>query len=362
MDNFLSRHKNLFALVIVLAGQIVGLAMQVKVASTQGGVTLMRLWSISAITPFEKFFVHGGHGFFNGWSNYVYLRGVRRENRELRARIEEMRLEQVRLQQDALQARRLQSLFNFKEEFISGTLPAQVIGSSGSDQSRLIYIDKGSDDGVKIDQAVIAPDGIVGKVLRVLPTSSQILMINDQLSGVGATLEKSRLQGILAGTPNGSLIIKYVMKDERVEPGENVMTSGGDRIFPKGLPIGKVVESSGGKDMFLNIRVIPAANLSKIEEVLVVTKVVERPRTEDETNGPVKASDILAERLPTVPPKTEDPNAKPGTPGAAAKPAAPAVETAKPAAKADNAAKAPASAQPAGKPKPEATENEAPKR
>ncbi len=311
MESFLSRHKNLIALVIVLAGQIVGLAMQVKVASTQGGISLMRMWSISAITPVEKFLVHGQHGVFDGWSNYFYLRGVRKENRALRAKIEEMRLEQVRLQQDALQARRLQSLFAFKEEFISQTLPAQIIGSSGSDQSRILYIDKGSDDGVRVDQAVIAPEGIVGKILRVLPTSSQVLMINDQLSGVGATLEKTRLQGILAGTPNGALIIKYVMKDEKVEPGETVVTSGGDRIFPKGLAIGKVVESSGGKDMFLNIRVVPAADLSKIEEVLVVTKVVERPRTDDETNGPVKASDILAERLPSVPQKTEDPNPKP---------------------------------------------------
>jgi rod shape-determining protein MreC len=149
---------------------------------------------------------------------------------------------------------------------------------------------------------VISTEGIVGKVLRVLPATAQVLMINDQLSGVGATLEKTRLQGILAGTPNGTLIIKYVMKDEKVEPGETVMTSGGDRIFPKGLPIGKVAESKGGKDMFLDIRVKPAANLSKIEEVLVVTKIVERERTNDETNGPVKAADILAERLPTVVP------------------------------------------------------------
>jgi rod shape-determining protein MreC len=265
------------------------------------------LWSISAITPFEKGVVHGQHGIFNGWSNYFYLRNVRKDNEHLRDQIEQMRLEQVRLQQDALQARRLQALFDFKEQFISQTVPAQVIGTSGSDLSRIIYIDKGSDDGIKADMAVISPDGIVGKVLRALPTSSQVQVINDQLSGVGATLEKTRLQGILAGTPNGALIIKYIMKDEKVEPGETVVTSGGDRIFPKGLPIGKVVESSGGKDMFLNIRVIPAANLSKLEEVLVVTKVVERPRTLDETNGPVRAADILAERLPSVPQKAPEP-------------------------------------------------------
>lgn len=310
METFLSRHKNLAALVIVLAGQIVGLAVQVKVSSTQGGMSLMRLWSISTITPVEKALVHGQHGIFDSWSNYFYLRGVRRENRELRAQIERMRLEQVRLEQDAVQSRRLQALFDFKEEFISQTLPAQVIGTSGSDQSRIVYIDKGSDHGVRADMAVIAPDGIVGKVLRVLPSTAQVLLVNDQLSGVGATLEKSRLQGILAGTPNGTLVLKYVMKDEKVEPGETVMTSGGDRIFPKGLPIGKVAESTGGKDMFLDIRVTPGANLSKLEEVLVVTKVVERQRTNEETNGPVKASDILAERLPSVPQKPVDPNMK----------------------------------------------------
>lgn len=310
METFLSRHKNLAALVIVLAGQIVGLAVQVKVSSTQGGMSLMRLWSISTITPVEKALVHGQHGIFDGWSNYFYLRGVRRQNRELRAQIEQMRLEEVRLAQDAVQARRLQALFDFKEEFISQTLPAQVIGTSGSDQSRIVYIDKGSDQGVRTDMAVIAPDGIVGKVLRVLPSTAQVLLVNDQLSGVGATLEKSRLQGILAGTPNGTLVLKYVMKDEKVEPGETVITSGGERIFPKGLPIGKVAESTGGKDMFLDIRVTPSANLSKLEEVLVVTKVIERQRTNEETNGPVKASDILAERLPSVPQKPVDPNVK----------------------------------------------------
>jgi rod shape-determining protein MreC len=313
MQSFLNRHKNLIALAIVLIGQIIGLAIQVKVSAPQGGMSLMRLWTISTITPVEKMLVHGENGVSDGWSNYFYLRNVRKENQQLRDQIEQMRLQQVRMQQDALQARRLQSLFDFKEEFISQTLPAQVIGSSGTDQSRILYIDKGSDDGIKADMAVIAPEGIVGKILLVRPTTSQVLMINDQLSGVGAALEKTRLQGILAGTPSGTLIIKYIMKDEKVEPGESVVTSGGDRIFPKGLPIGKVVESSDGKDMFLDIRVAPAANLSRIEEVLVVTKTVERERTNDETNGPVKAADILAERLPGVPqkPATLGPDGKP---------------------------------------------------
>src|SRR4029077_316663 len=123
-------------------------------------------------------------GLGNLWTNYVYLRGVRQENRDLKFEIERLRPEQVRLSEDAEQARRLQALLGFKEQFISKTLAAQVIGSSGSEQSRVIYIDKGTRDGIKPDMAVITAEGVVGKVLRVSNrTTSQVLLINDQTSG-----------------------------------------------------------------------------------------------------------------------------------------------------------------------------------
>jgi rod shape-determining protein MreC len=128
-------------------------------------------------------------------------------------------------------------------------------------------------------------------------------------------LKDSRLQGILKGAPNGATTLQYIMSDEAVKPGEEVITSGGDRIFPKGLPVGKVASVAPGKDLFLNIRVTPAAQLNQVEEVLVVTKIKDRlPDTND--LGPLRASDILAERLPTVPNKAEVDaagNAKPGT-------------------------------------------------
>jgi len=228
---------------------------------------------------------------------------VRRENRELKAQIERLRIEQVRLSEDAAQARRLQALLGFKEQYIAQTVAAQVIGSSGSDQSHVVYIDKGSNDGIKPDMAVITPDGIVGKVLRVVHSSSQVLLINDPSSGVGAILQSSRLQGILQGTAAGEVMLRYVMSDEKVAPGEQVLTSGGDRIFPKGLPVGTVQQTNPGSDLFLNIRVKPAADLSRLEEVLVVSKVVENTPSTSQPSAPVRAADILAERLPSVPPK-----------------------------------------------------------
>ncbi len=311
MDNiFTGRHKNITILAIVLAIQFFGLAAQIRRPGEQGRATpLIRTWVVTAITPIEKFFVHTIDGVHDVFTNYFYLRGVRKENANLRDQVEQMRLEQVRLQQDAAQAHRLQALLGFKEQFISQTLAAQVIGTSGSDASRIIYIDKGTHDGLRDNMAVITPEGVVGKIAKAFSSTSQVLLISDQSWGAGGILTQSRLQGIVKGTQSGEVQMAYIMSDNQVKPGEPIVTSGGDRIFPKGLPIGSVREVSPGKDLFLNIRVKPAADLSRLEEVLVITKIVEKAPDANDVGTTIRASDILAERLPSVPEKpADDPN------------------------------------------------------
>src|SRR5208337_766818 len=167
---------------------------------------------------------------------------------------------------------------------------------------RTVYIDKGDNAGIKRDMAVMTSDGIVGKVLVVYPLVSQVLLISDQSSGVGALLEKTRLQGVLRGTATGEVVLERVMSDEQVPVGETVLTSGGDQIFPKGLPVGTVTKVAKGKDLFLDIKVRPAANLSKLEEVLVLVEKQERQATAED-NVRIRAADILAQRLPSVPDK-----------------------------------------------------------
>jgi len=312
MENLISRYRNVTILVVILFAQVLGLAVQVRRSTQDESTRLIRVWAVDAVTPLEKTIVWSQSGIGNLWHNYFYLRGVRQENRELKQEIERLRIEQVRLNQDAEQARRLQALLGFKEQFISRTLPAQVIGSSGSEQSRSIYIDKGSHDGIKPDMAVITAEGVVGKVLRAFRTTSQVLLVNDQTSGVGAILEKSRLQGVLRGTPLGEVVLEKVMSDETVQPGERVVTSGGDQIFPKGLPVGTVTKVSPGAELFLNIRVKPAADLSRLEEVLVITQQEEKTPASAEGTPPMRAADILAQRLPSVPDRPpDDPNAPP---------------------------------------------------
>ena len=318
MESVLGRYRNLTILVGVLFLQVLGLAVQVKRSADAEHTRLIRIWAVDAITPLERVIVRAQNGANGLWHNYFFLRGVRAENRELKQRIEQMRLEQVRLSEDAAQAHRLQSLLAFKEQVVIKTIPAQVIGSSGSDLSRSVYIDKGSNQGIATDMAVITADGIVGKVLRVYPSTSLVLMINDQSSGVGVLLEKSRLQGVLRGTANGELVLERVMTDEQVTAGDRVLSSGGDQIFPKGFPVGTVSRVSPGKELFLNIKVHAAADLSRLEEVLVVTEKQEREAVA-ESGAKVRAADILAQRLPSVPDKPATVGEAPGK--ATAKPA-----------------------------------------
>lgn len=332
MENFFSRYKNPLVLMAVLFVQVIALATQVKAHGPNSeGPLLIRVWTVTAITPFERAFVGTGHFFRNAWNNYIDLHNVRRQNRQLQEELGQVRLENARLKSDVDQNRRLQALLDFREKFIAKTLAAQVIGTGGTEQSHVLYIDKGAHYGLKPDMAVITPDGIVGKIREVYPVSAQVLLINDHESGAGVVLENSRLQGVLHGSDLGDLSLSDIMSDEKVDVGERIITSGGDRIYPKGLPVGTV--RSVGQDSegpFLAIKVKPAADLSRLEEVLVITQMAEQAPLAAESQQPRRASEVLSQRLPSIP-KPQDNDVKkndvtkaaavPGTAGPA-KPAA----------------------------------------
>jgi rod shape-determining protein MreC len=228
-----------------------------------------------------------------------------------------MRLEQAELLEDARQGQRLQALLGFQQHYIYKTLPAEVYGASGSIGSHVFYIDKGSDDGLKPDLAVITPDGIVGKVRDVFPHSAQVLAVNDQTSGAGVILAATRVRGILRGDAAGHLEVVNILADERIKPGEKVLTAGGDLIFPRGLPVGEVekVVPDPDRDGFIEVILKPAAHLDQLDEVLVITSMDSRfpeqekkdMATSETVDGAQaameaqrKAAAISAERLPSL--------------------------------------------------------------
>ena len=364
MESFFVRYRNLLVLLVLLVAQLLGLAVQVR-RNAEGrtsydprdsqGVLLLRLWANAVVSPPERAVQSSKSGAGWIWQNYFDLRRVRQQNTDLQAEIDRLRLEQAEMLEDVREGQRLQALNGFEQKYLYKTLAAQVIGGSGTDLSRVFYLDKGKDEGISRDMAVITPAGIVGKVREVYPHSSQVLAINDQSSGAGVILEQTRIRGILRGTAEGQPAIVNILADQRIKSGERVLTAGGDQIFPRGLPVGVVdkVEKDPDRDGFIQVVIKPYASLNGLDEVLVITDIQPRfnetqlkdlAKSESEKsadaaalNEQKKASEILEEKLPGL----TDPNAarqaaangaQPGTPAAggtapAAPPAAPKLLT-----------------------------------
>ena len=355
MDSFFTRYRNLLVLLAVLLAQIIGLAVQVRRTGSgrntldpqdATGVRLIRLWADAVVTPPEQIFHATKLGIVGLWQNYIDLRHIREQNQDLQKTIDRLRLEQASLLEDARQGERLQALLDFQQKYIYKTLAAQAIGSSGNDSSRVFYIDKGWKDGVVPDMAVITPDGIVGKVRESGDHTAQVLAINDPTSGAGVILETTRIRGILRGDAAGRPQIIGILADQRIQPGEKVLTAGGDLIFPRGLPVGEVVRvmQDPDRDSFIDVIVKPAAHLDRLDEVLVILSTETRISAEQQQDMATsealkgaevtavkeqrKASQIMAERLPgladpNTPPIQLTPGQDQTPPPAAAAPAAP---------------------------------------
>ncbi len=281
MDSFLARFKNSLVLIAVVLLQTIGLAMQVpRQSDALGGrpgdgkrVSQLRFWSAAIVTPLERLIHGAGLNVRHFWSSYVDLRHTREQNHDLQMEIARLREEQASFAEDARQGRRVQALLGFQQQYIASTVAAQVIGTSGSDRSRLVYIDKGSKDGLKPDQAVMTQDGIVGKLRDVWAHTAQLLLINDPTAGAGVILESTRIRGIVRGTGGGQVEIGNLTADSRIKPGERVITSGGDGVFPRGLAVGMIesIRPDPEHQPYTAITIKPAADLARLEEVLVIT-------------------------------------------------------------------------------------------
>jgi rod shape-determining protein MreC len=313
MESFFSRFKNALVLIAILLAQTIALATQInrpEDAKHPDGaqVRLVRLWALALVAPFERASTWMGHGVGWTWQGYVDLRRVKRENDELKKEVSELRLERAAMAEDALEARRLRGLLNFSQGYAAKTMVAQVIGTSGSDQSRLLTLDKGSADGLRPDMAVITPNGIVGKLRDVFSHTSQLLLINDPTSGAGVILASTRIHAILHGS-DGRVVIQNLTSDSRVKAGETVLTSGGDGVFPRGLTVGTIekVEMDPKHQPYTLITLKAAVDLNELDEVLVVTSTAEleaqqqAAEQQDLAADPLAhAADISAEKLPSL--------------------------------------------------------------
>ncbi len=289
-----SRHRSLWLLATILSAQVLLLA----VHEQQG--RLMRSWTVALISPFERAGAWGVEKVRGAWNNYVALRGARRENEQLRRELDALKLRVQQLEGRAAEADRLASLLDFRQSH--GDLPmlaARVIGASADSASQAVYIDRGERDGVRKDMGIITPDGVVGKVIEVFRDTSHVLLVSDKEGGAHGMLADSRIQSWVGGTGEPLLVMKYVSNDDQVAVGGRVVTSGLDRVFPKDMPVGTVIDVKPGNP-FKQIRLKPAAHLDRLEEVIVVLTL--RPLDPKKVAEPA-ASNLPPKNAPEAAPK-----------------------------------------------------------
>lgn len=284
MVDIATRRRPLALLAIVVVAQVLLLAFQVRrgAAVRDRKVPLIRYWAVETILPFERL----GSWMFSGiggmWSGYVNLRREHQENILLRAENGELELRTHQLETQIADAQRTDALLEFRRDHpeapmlaaeVVGTtramVAAHVIGGSADPVSHTVFINRGAHDAIRRDMAVITPEGIVGKIVEVFPHAAEIQLINDRESGVGAMFATSAMHGIVKGTGESEPQMAYIEKDAKVHVGDEIITSGDDRIFPKGLAIG-VVEDDQAANPFQIIHIRPAAQLDGLQDVLVL--------------------------------------------------------------------------------------------
>ena len=321
-----SRHRALTLFAVAVAVQILLLALQIRRGQQ---VRLIRVWAIESVSPLGRgaaWSVDGARGL---WNNYVALRHLREEDDQLRTEMAALRIRNAQLESRAAEADRLADLLGFRDAHAEvQMLAARVIGASPDPSSHMVFISRGSRDGVRRDMGVITPEGVVGKVFAVYPDTSQVLLLTDKESGVGALVETSRAQGPVRGTGEPLLGLEYISNDIKVEPGEKILTSGQDRIFPKDLPVGTVTQVQPDRHSpFLKISVKPAARLNGLEEVLVLLTRQEfafrkeADKKDADKSAPVPVASVTTPKpaAPQAPPKV----AAPATASRSAAPVAP---------------------------------------
>ena len=271
MESLLNRYRNITVLLLVIMGQLVLLAVSAK---NDLDVRFIRIWTVTAVTPVARI-IEGLRGGSTGFlHNYILLHDTNQENQRLRSELNRMKMENVFLKNELNTADRAKALQVFQQHTPSRTVAATIIATGAGSSSKVVFVDRGTVSGVQRGMAVVTPDGIVGKVIAAYPTASQVLLITDPDFAAGVVTQKGGVHGTLKGQGTPQCRVDYVAFEQKVEPGEWVYTSGDDRIFPRGFPVGIVKAVRPGQP-FKEILVEPSGmQRGLVEDVLILIEGV----------------------------------------------------------------------------------------
>jgi len=270
METFLNRYRNITVLLLVIFAQLVLLAVQVK---NDQDVRMIRVWTVTAVTPVARMIEWLRGGSSGLVHDYVVLRDTHEQNVKLRAEMDRLKLENIFLRNELNTADRAKALAVFQAHTPSKTLAARVIGTAAGTNSKVVFVDRGSASGVQRGMAVVTPDGIVGKVIAAYPTASQVMLITDPDFAAGVVSQPGQVRGTLKGQGTPLCKVDYVGGEEKLQVGDWFYTSGDDRIFPRGFPVG-VIKAIHPGHPFQEIYVEPAGLQRGMDDALILLEGV----------------------------------------------------------------------------------------
>jgi rod shape-determining protein MreC len=279
--------------------------------STTAGIPFIQVVTFGVFSEVQRGTMSSVDSVRGLWTGYVALRDVQEENEALKRELQTL---QVRLQEERAQAQRaenLRQLLELRERAGVDTVAAEIIAGPADLEFRDMTIDKGGLDGVQRDMAVISPAGVVGRVTLTSPRAARVQMLIDRNAAAGAMIERTRAQGLVVGQGT-ALRMDYVPGTADVRQGDLVVTSGIDKIYPKGFVIGTVESIERGPGIFHEIVVHPSVDFSRLEEVLVVTT----PPPAITAEQIAREAEAIAAPPSGAPAQTGPQNATPREPGA----------------------------------------------
>jgi rod shape-determining protein MreC len=261
------RNRAGYLFLAVVLGHIILISAQVN---SRTGVPILEAVTFGVFAEVQRVVSLGVSSVRGVWNGYLGLRHVNGENQDLKRQVADL---QIALQQQralAERSRRLEALLELRDQTKLTTKSAEIIAAGATPDFRTVTIDKGRRDGLRTDMAVIAPAGVIGRVVMPGLQAAKVQLLIDRNAAAGALIERSRAQGVVVGGSDERLRLEYVSEVADIVEGDTVVTSGIDGIYPKGFVIGKVEKVEKGGGAYKRIIVRPAVDFRTLEEVLVV--------------------------------------------------------------------------------------------
>jgi rod shape-determining protein MreC len=261
------RQRSGYLFLAFTLGQILLISAQVN---TKSGVPIIEKVTFGIFSEVQRGLSGGIAGIRHVWTGYIGLRNLKVENDTLKR---DLAAAQIAVQEQralADRTRGLEKLLDLREHLALQTVAAEIIGAAATPDFRTLTIDKGTRDGIKADMAVIAPAGIVGRLVVPSLRSAKIQLLIDRNAAAGAIIERTRAQGVVVGTGEDRLRLEYTSEIFDIVVGDTVVTSGIDGIYPKGFVIGQIESVERAGSAYKKISIKPAVDFSALEEVLVV--------------------------------------------------------------------------------------------